>query len=43
MTREEVRRFEDLDPEPEPSPAAVIATAITAATKPNGVTNGIGN
>src|SRR5215207_8963836 len=33
MTRAEVRRFEDLEPEPEPPPAAVIATAINQATR----------
>jgi HK97 family phage portal protein len=38
MTREEVRRLEDLEPEPEPSPAQIVTQAVQAA-----MTNGAGN
>ena len=38
MTREEIRRIEDLDPEPEPSPAAGMQAAINAITEAS--TNG---
>jgi HK97 family phage portal protein len=40
MTRDEVRRLEDLEPETEPPPVAAIATAINAITTPQGATNG---
>jgi HK97 family phage portal protein len=38
MTRDEVRRLEDLEPEPEPSPAQLVTQAVQAA-----MTNGAGN
>jgi HK97 family phage portal protein len=40
MSRDEVRRLEDLEPEPEPSPVAAMAAAINQITTPNGATNG---
>jgi HK97 family phage portal protein len=40
MTRDEVRRLEDLEPEPEPPRAAVMQAAINAITTSNGVSNG---
>jgi HK97 family phage portal protein len=39
MTRAEVRRLEDLEPEPEPTPAQVMTQAVQAAMT-NGATNG---
>ena len=40
MTREEVRRLEDLEPEPEPRPQQVMTQAVQAAMQTNGASNG---
>jgi HK97 family phage portal protein len=41
MTRAEVRRLEDLEPEPEPTQAQIVTQAVAAAMTP-GATNGNG-
>jgi HK97 family phage portal protein len=40
MSRDEVRRLEDLEPEPEPTPAQIVTQAVAAAMTPGGGSNG---
>jgi HK97 family phage portal protein len=40
MSRDEVRRLEDLEPEPEPTQAQIVTQAVAAAMTTNGATNG---
>ena len=42
MSRDEVRRLEDLEPEPEPTQAQIVTKAVQAAMTP-GATNGNGS